>query len=123
MTISVGLDIVSSPIGTIKDFRNVEINQKLKSKVLAMHGWKKDYNNPGYWERVTAWPYLSYYEGMKKDYPYIIGCIKRHAQGKNVIMNKDVNLYAGMRVSQSIIDAVMPIAGFERNKDAWERIK
>lgn len=111
---------VSQPVGTFFDFTKFnDMSQKELSAILSYHGWKKDYNTPGMWTRVCLWPYLSYYDGLRKPTSYVRKMLEKRAVGKKAIMNKDVNVLAGMRLKQRVIDVVMPQLGYELDEDIW----
>jgi len=114
------LFLINKPIGTSYDFTEFnDISQKKLSALLSYHGWKKDYNTPGRWTRVCLWPYLSYYDGLRKPTSYVRKMIERRAVGKKAIMNKDVNVLAGMRLKQRVINVVMIQLGYELDEDIW----
>lgn len=115
------LSLISEPVGTSAGFTRFAsvIGQKKLSALLSYHGWKKIYHYPGQWTRVCLWPYLSYYDGLRKPTSYVRKMLEKRAVGKKAIMNKDVNVLAGMRLKQRVIDLVMPQLGYELDEDIW----
>jgi len=116
--------LAGSPVGTTADFtpyRGV-MSPKKMSELLSFHGWKKIYHHPGTWTRVCLWPYLSYTDGKNKSSNYALKNLREHLAGKTAVMNKDVNIFAGMRMHQWMIDKIMPQLGFEFDDGLW-RIK
>lgn len=111
--------IESSPLGTSYNFADVDMSQKQLSIMLSTNGWKKDYNNSGWWTRVTLWPYLTYYEGLKQGIPYGRLRVMEHIARHTSIMNKDVHLYAGMRLTQPMIDKIMTSLGWKKKDEIW----
>ena len=115
--------IMNKPVGSIVDFSLYDVSsQKELSATLSKYGWKKIYHYAGEWKRVCKWKYLTYYEGRKHGWPYARLRIKEHAPRLKEIKNSDVHIYAGMRMTQAMIDITMVKLGYKLEKNnIWRK--
>ena len=99
------------------------LNQKQLSIEFQNHGWKKDYNHPGEWVRVSKWKYLSYYEVKKIPLWISLACsrFKEHSAGVKEIKNKDVKYYCEMPIPKKKIGIIMKSFGYKLEKDVWRK--
>lgn len=108
---------------TVRVLDNLGLNQKQLSIELQNYGWKKDYNHPGEWVRVSKWKYLSYYEAKKIHLGISLACSKfrKHSAGVKEIKNKDVTYYCEMPIPKNKVGVIMKSFGYTLEKNTWRK--